>query len=178
MSHNKIKIGTATPDATGVIAVELNDLSNVDVSGASDGSALRYVSAEWTHAPSVSASYATAGYAAGWSTYTSGGGNSYTATGALNSYRTFDVTNWEDTSSSVQITFGGLDLDRGTEGGTIPSATVSLASFSTKVSIYSLRRHTHAQATLQTGLNGSGETSTLMRFSAQGGGSTEPLKKT
>lgn len=123
MSHNKTTIGTATPDATGAIAVALNDLSNVDVSAASDGSALRYVSAQWTHAPSVSSTYETAGYAAGWSTYTTGGGNSYTATGALNSYRTFDVTNWENTSSSVQITFGGLDLDRGTEGGTTPSAT-------------------------------------------------------
>jgi len=123
MSHNKIKIGTATQDSAGALSVSLNDLSNVDVSGVSDGSALRYVDAEWTHAPNVSAVYETAGYAAGWSTYTSGGGNSYTATGNLNSYRTFDSTNWEDTSESVQITFGGLDLDRGTEGGTIPSAT-------------------------------------------------------
>lgn len=122
MSHNKTTIGTATPDATGAIAVGLNDLSNVDVSAASDGSALRFVSAQWTHAPSVSTGYATAGYAAGWSTITVQG-SSYTATGSLNSYRTHDSTNWEDTTDDCQITFGGLDLDRGTQGGVIPSQT-------------------------------------------------------
>jgi hypothetical protein len=121
MSHNKLKIGTATQDSTGALSVDLNDLSNVDVSGVQEGSALRFVDAEWTHAPSVSETYATSGYASGWSTYQSGGGNSYTATGALNSYRTFDINNWEDLN--CQITFGGLDLDRGTEGGTVPSAT-------------------------------------------------------
>jgi len=123
MSHNKLKIGTATQDSAGALSVDLNDLSNVDVSGVADGSALRYVGSEWVDSASVASPYATGGYAAGWSTYTSGGGNSYTATGGLNSYRTFDVTNWENTSSDVQITFGGLDLDRGTEGGTVPSAT-------------------------------------------------------
>lgn len=122
MSHNKTTIGTATPDANGAIAVALNDLSDVDVSVASDGSALRYVSGQWTHAPSVSTSYTTEGYAAGWSTGTASG-SSYTATGSLNSYRTHDFSSWEDTTDDCQITFGGLDLDRGTQGGSVPTQT-------------------------------------------------------
>lgn len=122
MSHNKIKIGTAAPNPSGVLNLSLNDLSNINVSSASDGSVLRYVGSQWTHAPSIASAYTTEGYASGWSTVTAGG-SSYTATGALNSYRTHDVTNWEDTTDDCQITFGGLDLDRGTQGGSIPSQT-------------------------------------------------------
>ncbi len=46
MSHNKVSIGTATPDATGALSVALNDLS--DISGTpSDGDALGYASGAW-----------------------------------------------------------------------------------------------------------------------------------
>lgn len=55
MSHNKLSIGTATPDATGAIAVALNDLS--DVSGSSsDGQILTYSSGAWGAATSSPAS--------------------------------------------------------------------------------------------------------------------------
>lgn len=46
MSHNKISVGTATPDATGALSVALNDLS--DVSGSpSDGDVCGYASGAW-----------------------------------------------------------------------------------------------------------------------------------
>ncbi len=46
MSHNKISIGTATPDATGALSVGINDLS--DISGTpSDGDVLGYASGAW-----------------------------------------------------------------------------------------------------------------------------------
>lgn len=54
MSHNKATIGTATPDATGAIAVALNDLS--DVSGSpSEGDVLSYNSGAWgaTNPPGI-----------------------------------------------------------------------------------------------------------------------------
>ena len=47
MSHNKLKIGTATPDASGDLSVALNDLSDVSASSPSDGQALIYASGAW-----------------------------------------------------------------------------------------------------------------------------------
>ena len=47
MSHNKTTIGTATPDATGAIAVALNDLSDVNVSP-SENEYLVYSSGSWS----------------------------------------------------------------------------------------------------------------------------------
>ena len=47
MSHNKIKIGTAEPNASGVISPSITDCS--DVSGTpSDGQILQYSSGSWT----------------------------------------------------------------------------------------------------------------------------------
>jgi hypothetical protein len=123
MSHNKYKVGTATVNRDGELNIELSDLSNVTTSSKIEGSPIRSLSSTWTAVASVSAEYATDGYAAGWSTKTGGSSSAYTSTGALNSYRTHTGANWEDTSSNTQITFGGLDLDRGTEGGSIPTAT-------------------------------------------------------
>ncbi len=55
MSHNKISVGTATPDATGALSVALNDLN--DVSGSpSDGQILTYSSGAWAAAASSPAS--------------------------------------------------------------------------------------------------------------------------
>ena len=46
MSHNLEQVGTATPDASSDLGVELNDLS--DVSGVpSDGQALEYSGGAW-----------------------------------------------------------------------------------------------------------------------------------
>lgn len=54
MSHNKVKIGTATPDASGELSVSLTDLN--DVSGTpSEGELLQYSSGAWAPA-SVSGS--------------------------------------------------------------------------------------------------------------------------
>lgn len=46
MSHNKLSIGTATPDATGAISVAFNDLSDVNVSP-SENDYLVYSSGSW-----------------------------------------------------------------------------------------------------------------------------------
>ena len=47
MSYNKIKVGGQSPNTNGEIAVALNDLSDVDVSSASNGTLLKYDSG-WT----------------------------------------------------------------------------------------------------------------------------------
>lgn len=47
MSHNKLQIGTATPDSTGVLNVELGDLSDVNASSPSSGQTLRYSGSAW-----------------------------------------------------------------------------------------------------------------------------------
>lgn len=50
MSHNKTTIGTATPDETGALSVELSDLS--DVSGApNEGDVLGYSAGAWATIP-------------------------------------------------------------------------------------------------------------------------------
>jgi len=47
MSHNKVKIGTATPDVTGELSVELNDLNDVNVTP-SNNDYLVYSSGAWS----------------------------------------------------------------------------------------------------------------------------------
>ena len=47
MSHNKVKIGTATPDSSGALSVALNDLSDVSVSP-SNNDYLVYSSGAWS----------------------------------------------------------------------------------------------------------------------------------
>lgn len=44
MSHNKIKVGDQSPNTSGEIAVALNNLSDVNVSSASNGALLKYSS--------------------------------------------------------------------------------------------------------------------------------------
>jgi hypothetical protein len=122
MSNNQLKIGNQSPDRQGAVSVELSHLSNVSLTSLVDQHVLKYSGGSWFNATSAASAYVAAGYAAGWSTNTTGSAtNAYTNTGSLNSYRTHDSTNWEGTDS--QITHGGLDLDRGTEGGVIPTQT-------------------------------------------------------
>ena len=42
MSHNKIKVGGQSPDSSGNIPLNLNNLANVDTTGAQDGNVLKY----------------------------------------------------------------------------------------------------------------------------------------
>lgn len=55
MSHNKLSVGTATPDASGALAVDLNDLSDV-TNAPTEGQVLGYTSSAWGGAapPSLS----------------------------------------------------------------------------------------------------------------------------
>ena len=55
MSHNRIKVGSAEPNSSGVISPELNDLSNVSGSP-SDGQVLKYSSSSSSWSPSNSSS--------------------------------------------------------------------------------------------------------------------------
>ena len=74
MSHNRIKVGSAEPNSSGVISPALNDLSNVNVSP-SEGDYLLYTSGAWssgTPASSTSTKYlwlgegASQNYPEGW----------------------------------------------------------------------------------------------------------------
>lgn len=47
MSHNKIKVGTATPNRIGDITLQLNNLSDVDTTGVADGKYLAYDGVNW-----------------------------------------------------------------------------------------------------------------------------------
>ena len=55
MSHNRIKVGSAEPNSSGVISPALNDLSNVSGSP-SDGQVLKYSSSSSSWSPSNSSS--------------------------------------------------------------------------------------------------------------------------
>ena len=55
MSHNKIKIGTAEADRTGLISPDLNDLGNVS-GEASDNQILKYTSASSSWGPATASS--------------------------------------------------------------------------------------------------------------------------
>jgi len=52
MSHNKLKIGTATPNKAGEMTVGLNDLSDVSAASPATDDLLQYSSAtgEWSNA--------------------------------------------------------------------------------------------------------------------------------
>ena len=54
MSHNKIKVGTAEADRTGLISPDLNDLGNVSGSP-SDGQVLKYTSSSSSWGPASEA---------------------------------------------------------------------------------------------------------------------------
>jgi len=47
LSHNKITIGTASPNSAGALSVGLNDLSDVNASSPSSGQTLRYTGSAW-----------------------------------------------------------------------------------------------------------------------------------
>jgi len=47
MSHNKIKVAGQSPNASSEISVSLNNLSDVNVTSATNGTLLKYASSEW-----------------------------------------------------------------------------------------------------------------------------------
>ena len=50
MSHNKIKIGTASPDVSGDIDIQISDLSDCTITTPQSGQALEYNGAAWVNA--------------------------------------------------------------------------------------------------------------------------------
>lgn len=48
MSHNKIKVGGQSPNTSGEIAVGIDNLSDVNVSSATNGTLLKYDGSEWS----------------------------------------------------------------------------------------------------------------------------------
>jgi hypothetical protein len=76
MSHNKLKIGTATPDASSDLSVALSDLSDVTITSVSSGQALEYNGAAWvnsTNAITVGAVFCGSGASQNYSTSTASG---------------------------------------------------------------------------------------------------------
>lgn len=53
MSHNAVKIGAASPDVTGAIALSVSDLSDVSAAGVVEGQALQYSSSTGTWTPAA-----------------------------------------------------------------------------------------------------------------------------
>ena len=47
MSHNKIKVAGQSPNSSSEISVQLNNLSDVNVTSATNGTLLKYVTSEW-----------------------------------------------------------------------------------------------------------------------------------
>ena len=118
MSHNKITVGNQSPDASGNVALDLNDLSNVSAT-VTDGHLLKYSSGVWS--PSLlSAFFRTSGYAVGWSDASRTSGTAYTSTGSLDSYRTFSTKSW-GASGAPKYEYGNITLNRGTHGGVTPT---------------------------------------------------------
>lgn len=59
MSHNKISVGSATPDASGNITIALGDLSDINLSNIAENEVLKYDGANWINStpPAGTASY-------------------------------------------------------------------------------------------------------------------------
>lgn len=123
MSHNLNKVQSQKPSRIGNIALALGQLTNVSGVAPLNGQALKFVGANWLgSAPPSGGTFIAGGYAAGWSEYTSGGGSSYTSSGALDSYRTHTAVNWsEANANNSRIQAGGCSITRVTHGGATPS---------------------------------------------------------
>ena len=52
MSHNKIKVGTATADRSGSVDIAVSDLSDVTLSSPQNGDVLQYSNSAWVNTPS------------------------------------------------------------------------------------------------------------------------------
>lgn len=122
MSHNVAKIQAQAANRAGVMALALSNLSNVSAGSPSPNQVLRFVSSNWIAAAPPATEYQAGGYAAGWSLYTTSGGSAYTATGALDSYRTHTFANWSETAADTsRIQAGGCSITRTTHGGATPT---------------------------------------------------------
>ena len=123
MSHNRIKVGSAEPNSSGVISPELNDLSNVSGSP-SDGQVLKYNSSAWAPASESS------GSAIEYIFYGHGESESYSDSPASNLNANSTVYIYD--SSGVNTITGASVSTTATSGGgggvwlgsvTIPSGT-------------------------------------------------------
>ena len=112
MSHNKIKIGNKTPNANGVITLELNDLNNVNASSPSNTQLLKYVSAssEWQAADESSITSTIKYILAG-----QGESNAYSNSTSDTSITTSHVLGIYDTSPLNTITGATFTKQSGTD---------------------------------------------------------------
>ena len=112
MSHNKIKIGNKTPNANGVITLELNDLNNVNASSPSNTQLLKYVSAssEWQAADESSITSTIKYILAG-----QGESNAYSNSTTDTSITTSHVLGIYDTSPLNTITGATFTKQSGTD---------------------------------------------------------------
>ena len=137
MSHNKIKVGTAEADRTGLISPDLNDLGNVSGSP-SDGQVLKYTSSSSSWGPASEASISEIEYIF-WGhgeseNYNGSPATNLNATSTLYVYDSNGVNNISGaTVSSTTSTGagGGEWLDSVTlPAGTYRATITSLPSFS------------------------------------------------
>lgn len=109
MSHNKLKIGTATPNKSGEMTVGLNDLSDVSAASPATDDLLQYNSTtgEWSNAVVAGAS---AGYI-----WIGGKANAYSDSPATSLAANQTIYIWDDapintiSGSSISVTSGSID---------------------------------------------------------------------
>lgn len=122
MSHNLSKLNTLSAGRQGAMIQALSNLAGVNAGAPSPDQVLRSISSNWVAAAPPSTTFEAGGYAAGWSEYSAGSGSSYTATGALDSYRTHTFANWSEAAADTsRIQTGGVSITRTTHGGATPS---------------------------------------------------------
>ena len=116
MSHNKVKIGSASPDITGGISPSLDDLSDVSISGPQSGHSLVYDGSAWgSSAISGSTSYIFIG---------EGASNAYSNTGNSGAISVGDKWYLYDSSPQNTISNATINKVSGThwvENVTLPS---------------------------------------------------------
>ena len=112
MSHNKISVGSATPDANGNITVGLGDLSDINLSNIAENEVLKYNGTNWINstAPAGTASYIWVGgsYAKHYGTTPLGYNVEVPTGGPLYFYTNNEAIN-TISGSSLTITDGWLE---------------------------------------------------------------------
>jgi hypothetical protein len=111
MSHNKLKIGTAVPNANGELTVGLNDLSDVSAASPATDDLLQYNSStgEWSNAIVAGAS---AGYI-----WIGGKANAYSLSPASSLAANQTIYIWDNapintiSGASISVTSGGATLE-------------------------------------------------------------------
>ncbi len=121
MSHNTNKLNAQAPNKAGLIALALNNLSNVNAGSPSAGQVLKFVGSQWVPASPPDSNYVANSYAAGWSGYNASVGSSYTTSGALDSYRTHSYVNWSEANADGSRYDKNAEITRGTHGGSTPT---------------------------------------------------------